>query len=190
MGKKFYIADTHFGHENMIKFDKRPFSNVQEMDTIMVENWNRVVGKDDTVYILGDFLWQHSEEYVELAKSLNGHKRLIKGNHDRSHNSSYKKIFEAINDYEEVQDAGMKIILSHYPMMAYNGSYNGRALHLYGHVHTTNEADRVNEMIKQFSTEEFPMVMKNVGCMMPYMDYTPRTILEIFYEIVLTSDGN
>ena len=51
----FYIADCHFGHTAVLRFDHRPFDCVEEMEEIMVMNWNAVVRPGDTVYILGDF---------------------------------------------------------------------------------------------------------------------------------------
>ena len=47
----FYISDLHFGHENAIKFDNRPFSSVEEMNEILVQRWNKVVSPEDTVPI-------------------------------------------------------------------------------------------------------------------------------------------
>lgn len=82
MGKIFYIADYHFGHANVIRFDKRPFNSAEEMDKTMIDNWNDVVGKDDTVYILGDFCWNTEERWIEILDQLNGKKVLIRGNHD------------------------------------------------------------------------------------------------------------
>lgn len=32
MSTNFYISDFHFGHKNVIKFDCRPFSDVDEMN--------------------------------------------------------------------------------------------------------------------------------------------------------------
>ena len=77
MGKNFYISDYHFGHSNIIKFDKRPFYSVDEMDRKMIENWNNVVGQDDTVYILGDFCWDTEDRWIEILNQLNGKKVLI-----------------------------------------------------------------------------------------------------------------
>lgn len=53
----FYIADTHFNHSNIIGFDNRPFSSVEEMNETLIHNWNSVVKHGDQVYILGDFCW-------------------------------------------------------------------------------------------------------------------------------------
>ena len=174
--KTFYISDTHFGHANVIKFDDRPFGNVEDMNITMRDNWNNVVSKEDIVYILGDFMWKFKDEDFEFAKSLNGRKRLIKGNHDRCHSTNFKRLFEKISDYEKVKDGEHDVILSHYPMLAYNGSYKGRNIHLYGHVHITDEWDIINKFILENRSEEHPMKMYNVGCMMPWIDYTPRTL--------------
>ena len=43
MQKIFFTADTHFGHENVIRFDNRPFASVEEMDAEMIRQWNNKV---------------------------------------------------------------------------------------------------------------------------------------------------
>ena len=50
--KVFFTADMHFGHENVISFDKRPFETVEEMDEDLIRRWNAKVGKGDLVYVL------------------------------------------------------------------------------------------------------------------------------------------
>ena len=67
-----YIADTHFSHSNIIRFDNRPFDSVKEMDDYLIENWNKKVKKDDTTYILGDFCWGKEPEWIEILNKLNG----------------------------------------------------------------------------------------------------------------------
>jgi calcineurin-like phosphoesterase family protein len=179
MSKIFYISDTHFGHENVIKFDKRPFENVQEMNEGMMANWNSVVNKDDLVYILGDFMWKFKDEDFDFVKKLNGRKRLIKGNHDKCHGSNFKRLFEAINDYEVIKDGDRTVVMSHFPMVAYDGSFRGRNVHLFGHCHITKEYDFILDYIQRNKCEDYPMRMYNIGCMMEYMGYTPRTLDEI-----------
>lgn len=180
MNKKFYIADTHFGHENVIKFDGRPFVDINDMNTTMRNNWNEVVGKDDIVYILGDFMWKFKDSDYEFVKSLNGRKRLIKGNHDKAtHSSKFKRLFEQITDYEKVVDGDITVILCHYPIIAYDGSFRGRNVHLYAHVHKTDEGKMVETFKTLYIDEDHPMRMYNVGCMMPWMNYRPRTLQEI-----------
>jgi len=51
----FFTADNHFRHENVIKYEKRPFKDLLEMEAIMVRNWIDRVNKEDHVIIVGDF---------------------------------------------------------------------------------------------------------------------------------------
>lgn len=88
---KFYISDLHLGHEKAIKFDERPFKDLQEMQEIIISNWNNAVGSTDDVYILGDMFWNNNEA-PEVLGALNGNKFLVLGNHDRI-NSDMKKYF-------------------------------------------------------------------------------------------------
>lgn len=78
----FYIADMHFGHKNVIRYDNRPFDSIEEMDKAMITLWNETVGDNDVVYILGDFSWYKEEKTAFILGCLKGHKVLIKGNHD------------------------------------------------------------------------------------------------------------
>ena len=64
-----YISDLHFGHKNVIRFDGRPFNSTEEMEDKLVENWNRVVRRNDTTYILGDFCWGKEPEWIRIPVS-------------------------------------------------------------------------------------------------------------------------
>ena len=78
----FFTSDTHFWHNNVIKFCNRPFSSIEEMNDTIIENWNRVVDKNDIVIHLGDFCFCGSDKFKELVEKLNGRIYLILGNHD------------------------------------------------------------------------------------------------------------
>lgn len=54
----YYTADQHFGHSNIIRFCERPFSTVEEMDEVLINNWNETVSDNDIVYILGDLVFR------------------------------------------------------------------------------------------------------------------------------------
>ena len=136
MNKSFYISDLHFGHFNIIRYDNRPFRNVDEMDNTLINNWNRAVSNDDFVYILGDISWHDEDKTAEIFKKLNGTKILVKGNHDNiKPNSKLAKCFTSIQDYAELYLSKKdKVVMSHYPMPFWNGQFRD-AVHLYGHVH-------------------------------------------------------
>ena len=63
----FYIADTHFGHENSIRFCNRPFADVNEMNLTLIKNWNAKVTPDDDVYVLGDFAYRCATSVRNIA---------------------------------------------------------------------------------------------------------------------------
>lgn len=186
MNKNFYISDLHFGHYNIMRFDNRPFNSVEEMDKALIDNWNSVVDAEDTVYILGDFCWLKEDRWIEILRELNGYKVLIRGNHDLKHMSQQlRNMFQDIKDYKEVKDGSKRVLLSHYPMPFYRGAYNDYMVHLYGHIHTTIENDFM-EHLREYIPKNDNRGMSqhrchfyNVGCMMPYMNYTPRTLDEI-----------
>ncbi len=82
--RTWVIADTHFGHANIIRHGERPFRTLGEMDKALVANWNDTVGDDDTVYHLGDFSGPPMNRRIEeIAERLRGRIVLIAGNHDR-----------------------------------------------------------------------------------------------------------
>lgn len=175
----YYISDLHFGHKNIIKFDERPFQSAEEMDAKIIENWNNVVKNGDNVYVVGDMFWCKMDNAIEILNSLNGNKFLVKGNHDRCHDGRFLKKFIKVSEYMEVDDDGRKVVLCHYPIPYFKNHYYGW-YHLYGHVHATKEYNLVLKAQQNLIDEMgFPCNMYNVGCMMQYMNYTPRTLNEI-----------
>ena len=70
----YFTADTHFGHENVIRFCGRPYTTAAEMDEALIENWNSRVKGNDTVFILGDLFFR-SDNAEEILRCLKGKKR-------------------------------------------------------------------------------------------------------------------
>lgn len=184
----YYISDLHFGWTN--KHEGRTL----EHDQMIIDNWNRVVTNADKVFILGDIGKEGGNAYNEyLCKCisvLKGNKYLIQGNHDKLKDARLRQLFVEIVPYKEILDNynGLNhcLALSHYPIMMFNGQHKGW-VHLYGHLHTTPEEHDYQEFLKELDgrievrdgDKYKPIRAYNVGCMMPYMDYTPRTLKEI-----------
>lgn len=183
---KYYIADLHMGHENVIRFDNRPFSSVEEMDAEIIKRWNGVVTPGDTVYVLGDFIWRKGGDWKGTLSKLNGQIILIKGNHDpKQFSPEIRKLLAGVYEYHEVKDDGRHLTLCHYPILFYNKSYSDQSYMLCGHVHVTGENDLLQKYTKEVSEKYDGQRyvnrghIINVGCMMPWMDYTPRTLDQI-----------
>lgn len=181
---KYYISDLHISHKRSIEYDNRPFLSIEEMDNALVNNWNSVVSKTDTVYVLGDFIWCKEQEWPLILEKLKGNIVLIKGNHDpKQFSSTTRRYFADIKDYKEIEDNGYKVILCHYPIPFYNHDFDEKTIMLYGYVHTSLEYQFLNklqnEILKSKEEKRPKGYFINVGCMMPYMEYTPRTLEEI-----------
>ena len=193
----YYIADMHLfcksqTQEGRLNFDNRPFQNTEEMHQHFLEEWNKQITNGDTIYILGDMsLRGRNDELISLVARLKGKKILIKGNHDDLSDYRYKQLFHEICDYKEITDCiggtAYKLVLSHYPILMWNGQHKGTIL-LYGHTHTSAEDAYFQRCLAemniseewQFRRPQEPAFQAyNVGCMMPYMNYRPRTLKEI-----------
>jgi calcineurin-like phosphoesterase family protein len=140
MGNIWFTADSHFGHANIIKYCGRPFANKFEHDETIIQNWNSVVQKGDTIYHLGDFGFGSSQWLMDkIAGKLKGKICLVKGNHDRTVNKEpLCRRFEFIKDVHMLhnQTGGKKYMfwLSHYAHLSWPQANYG-VIHLYGHSH-------------------------------------------------------
>lgn len=164
---KFYISDLHLFHDNIIKFCNRPFGSSHQMTKTIIANWNKKVGKNDEVYILGDMFFRYDDikDVVNILKQLNGKKHLIRGNHDKWVNDPRThQYFESIKQYDEVDDGGRRVILFHYPMEEWNGYYRN-SYHLFGHVHN--------------SVEHLSVVDRRYNVSADVINFTPQTLTEL-----------
>jgi calcineurin-like phosphoesterase family protein len=130
----FFTSDTHFGHENIIRTCQRPFQDIAEMDEVLVSRWNDCVGPDDTVYHLGDFCFRNSLGADTYLRQLNGKIHLIAGNHDDETVAHHASLFASISLIREIFLGEHRIVLCHYPMREWHGSWRN-SWHLFGHVH-------------------------------------------------------
>lgn len=181
--KVLFTGDLHFGHENVIQFDGRPFKTVEEMDAEIIRRWNKKADKGDLVYVLGDMIWKaRNDDAPGIIKSLNGQIILIKGNHDRFlHNAKAKAALAGIKDYDDIcvtlQDGTKRrVIMSHYFMPMYIG-HRYQAVHLHAHSHFSEEADYEVDFAEQLNMMGCKNEIYNVGCM--YWNYEPITLDEI-----------
>lgn len=168
----YFISDTHFFHQNIIKYCDRPFPSVEEMNEQLIKNWNQVVTEEDEVYFLGDFAMRGSTiEVKKILQQLKGRKYLIRGNHDKWLFKESTK--ELLDLFEEVHHQCLvlkldnkKLFLQHkIPLQLYGKIPKNCDFFVYGHTHGVLPAVAKDNRYLNVSVET--------------LDYTPRT----FYEL-------
>jgi calcineurin-like phosphoesterase family protein len=138
MGEIFFISDTHFGDKKVHKIRQRRFGkwkNVEKMNEAIVKNWNKVVGKKDVVYHLGDVAM--TKKSLELLNECNGKKILIKGNHDEYKLEEYLKVFSDIHGIVRFD----KYFLSHTPIHC-DMLPGWCKANIHGHIHSQHVVDQ------------------------------------------------
>lgn len=132
----YYISDMHLGHNNVLRFDNRPFASVEEMDRMLIEYWNMRVREDDHVYIIGDFCYKSAYAPEYYLSRLKGHKHLIIGNHDGAimKSPNAQSYFESIDKILRISDEGRGVVLCHFPIADWEARHHG-SMHIYGHIH-------------------------------------------------------
>ena len=159
----YFIADTHFNHENIIKYCNRPFNNTKEMNEYIIQKWNSVVKSNDIVYHLGDVGFGTTEMLKELIGKLNGTKILLRGNHDFKRGVNGWKEVGFSEVYKKKIELG-NLILTHEPIeIAQENKIN-----VFGHIHD-------KPLDTRFSRNNHICVSCDV------IDYTPQ-IIEIKKE--------
>jgi len=159
--KIFFIADTHFGDSNIIRYENRPFNSVAEMDSGIIKNWNSTVSENDKVFLLGDLSAYGKEKTAEICRSLNGEKYLVMGNHDNENELYYYDCgFSGVSRYPVIYKNFW--ILSHEPMYI---NTNMPYANIFGHVHA-------NPVYSDFSPQSFCVSAERIN-------YTPIEFSEI-----------
>jgi calcineurin-like phosphoesterase family protein len=137
----FFTSDTHFYHEKIITLGKgRPFDSIEQMNEILIKNWNKRIAAHDTVYFLGDFYMngpKKVEIYKELGEQLNGKIHFILGNHDNKKLIEESSRFESVQDYKELKIHKKLIVMMHYPLYSWKWSNKPHSFHIFGHLHNS-----------------------------------------------------
>ena len=134
--KVYFTSDTHFGHENIIRYCGRPVRNAEEMNAELIRRWRETVPEEGIVFHLGDFAHGGSRLWNDILHALTGRKYLILGNHDmKALRQGYMGQFEHVAHQMTIKVGGQTIVLNHNPFLCYGGSYRD-VWQLFGHVHS------------------------------------------------------
>ncbi len=144
----FVTSDSHFNHENILKFTDgktgkkiRDFSDVTEMNEIMIQRWNSVVSPQDKIYHLGDVFFGSEESANAILKALNGHKRLVVGNHDNLKSKVLHMNFEKISMWRKLDNFLMTHVPVHPSTLGENRFTGRQMINIHGHVHQNPSPD-------------------------------------------------
>lgn len=134
----YFTSDTHFFHTRIVTLAHRPFNSVDEMNEVIIKNWNaKVPDRDSHVFILGDLSFGKPEQTIEVLNRLNGTIYLIKGNHDKHLTNKVLKCFAFSKDrYLLKASDGNRVVLDHFPLYTWEGAHRG-SYHFHGHCHGT-----------------------------------------------------
>jgi calcineurin-like phosphoesterase family protein len=200
----FFTSDWHIGHENSIKFDNRPFKNLEDMHRQLIKNYNNTVPANGICYFLGDIATHGSELTKSIIQQLNGIKILVLGNHDKKTQACYNMGFDVVLHGAVINIQNHRVTMSHCPLLgtpredtsgmigakitdywhgesrpAYSEKFsfkNENQYHLSGHIHSPNHNKSKKILIKQF----------DVG--VPANRYRPVHINEIESWIMTTEN--
>lgn len=221
MTKRHFTSDSHINHElvaveRMLRYvnvtrayqglealsraDLSPeqiTEMVEDHSRILAENWDRVVGSDDTVYVLGDIAMNPRKGAFEWFRARPGRKILIAGNHDEvagfhskglteRQKPEWADIFFAISDFAFLKFGKQRVALSHYP---YDGE-GGRDMEdrmtevrlrdegiplLHGHTHGRHQAHASKNGTPMFHVgpDAWDMELVPESAIVEWLEYLP-----------------
>jgi len=178
--KVYFTSDTHFYHNNIIRYCNRPFSSVEEMNDRIIENWNDKVSKDSIIFHLGDFAFCNERQLAELVPQLMGTIILIKGNHDSKNNKFLESIFTEVYSQLYITIEKQSIYLNHFPLLC----FPRRAWNLFGHVHSKPGISNIDTSKLKYCTS----TQYDVG--MDLNNYTPISFYEVKDKIKTQISNN
>jgi len=176
----FFISDLHISHKNIIKYDNRPYSDLEEMHVDLIKRWNEVVQPEDIVYYLGDLSFGRSDTAKWFVNAINGKISYIMGNHDNMKDIVKLGRWENVHEYGTeifVKDEDNKkargsqgyqqIVMSHYPILSWNREHHGSWM-IHGHCHGS---------LMKSNQDYYKRKVLDVGC--NCIDYRPISYGEI-----------
>ena len=185
--KTYFISDTHFNHKNIIKYCNRPFKDVEEMNKVLIKNWNEAITDFDTVFHLGDVALTNESEIKELIPKLNGKKILIKGNHDKKSKEFFSKAGFWIVTESSLKLDDEKIILSHKPLK--DTEIPEGYINVHGHIHN-NPLHKINPETNEMEyPEELYSEKLHFNVSVDVIEFKPISLEELLKRLEERKNG-
>ena len=128
--KFWVIADTHFGHDNIIELAGRPV----EFESKIIKSLVRTVKREDVLIHLGDFCIGRDAYWHDMFMSRIGCKKwLIRGDHDRQTDTWYLGHgWDFVGESATIDRYGETILFTHRPVSYLDLNFG---LNVHGHLH-------------------------------------------------------
>lgn len=167
-----FIGCLHLGHESIAKY--RGWNNAEEHDKHLIEQWNLVVSKRDTTYIVGDVTMERATHYHKLNQ-LNGRKIVVLGNHDRHQDINF--LLQYVDGIAGVVDY-KGFILTHVPIHPNEVQFYRGNIH--AHIHHKNKLEQVivSDSYLDEGNKPAPTLHKYYNVDAHLIDYLPISIDE------------
>ena len=157
MSKIYVTSDTHFDHFNIIRFAGRPFKDLVNMNSHMLDMWIRTVQEEDTIYFLGDFAFgpdSSDDRIAQYLSLLSGNVKFLIGNHDEPRFGKgveqiikdYKFDIEVIPAKTQITVEGQVFQLSHYGIKTHEKEKD--IIYLNGHYHSQFKFTKMHDSIQ------------------------------------------
>ena len=172
-----FIADTHFGHTQVLEKCRPQFSSIEEMNEKIIDNINKKMTRNDTLYILGDFAYRSRVSPTEYLKAIKPKKVLILGNHDSwvkklTEDEIKKYIVGGVHNELRIKKNGIELYLCHYPRLAWDRShYFGTTFSICGHIHNATSG--------RISQELFHLINNQFNAGVDINNFEPVTLEEL-----------
>ena len=153
MSKVYVTSDLHFGHFNMAK--RRGFFSAEEHDIFIINNWNKLITKHDTIIILGDISLGNTKEYVKL-NLLKGIKQVVLGNHDSCNIQKLLPYVKKVYGCKEYKHC----LLTHIPV--HPSQFDRYRLNIHGHLHDSEIDDDRYINVSLERTNFQPVCLSNI----------------------------
>jgi len=114
--RTFFTSDWHCFHKNCLKFDNRPFRDIDHMHRVLIKNYNSVMNDNSICYFLGDMGLCGTANLKSIIDQLNGTKVIVLGNHDKGSNAMYSMGFDVVLYGARLKIAGELVDLTHCPL--------------------------------------------------------------------------
>lgn len=173
----YFIGDFHFGHKNIIKFERIEFMSIEEHDAFIIAAINNVVTPLDTLYVLGDV------GSLAPVAQINGRKILIKGNHDKRSDAAYLGYFAEV--YNTPIYLNKRLVLSHEPIMV-----NTDVMNVHGHLHGARLASSNHICVSARNIEYRPITEQMLQIKLSRLPVQSTHFLEEWYADLYEFDLN